>query len=92
MAKTGANGTGLISLRMVPEPFDPGTGLTVEMVDPSGESLTVTGSVRSVKRELVDESRYVIVLSLDPLEARRREQLLDILLHAGPGGESGSDR
>ncbi len=91
-ASAGANGAGSISLRMVPEPFDPGTGLTVEMVDSSGESLIVTGSVRSAKRERVDGLRYAVVLSLDPLDTRRREQLLDILLHTGPGGGSGSNR
>lgn len=75
------NGGGLIQLRRVPEPFDLGTDLVVEMVDPEGGTFPVEGRVARVSRDPDHPNRYAVTLRIQALDGSVRERLLNTMLH-----------
>ena len=78
----GRNGKGMIQLRRVPEPFDLGTDLVVEMEDPEGGTFPVEGRVARVSRDPEHPNHYAVTLRIHALDAAARERLLNTLLCA----------
>ncbi|MFH1278763.1 MAG: hypothetical protein ABIK65_10335 [Candidatus Eisenbacteria bacterium] len=76
------NGEGTIQLRRVPEPFDLGTDLVVELEDPEGGTFPVEGRVARVTRDPEHPKRYAVTLRIDVLDRSVRERLLNTLLRA----------
>lgn len=87
-AGTERKGEGILSLRRVPEPFDTGTLLRVEISDPDGDPFAVEGRVRHVSRDPEESLRYRIDLAIDALDPALERRFLRALLHSRWGAEA----
>lgn len=89
--RPGKGDEGMIHLRRVPEPFDVGTDLRVELESPEGKTFPLEGRVARVARDPDEPGRYSVSLQLDPLGPGARERLLHTLLHTPDGTASPPD-
>ncbi|MFH1679828.1 MAG: hypothetical protein ABIH26_04195 [Candidatus Eisenbacteria bacterium] len=75
-----ASGESTLALCGVPEPFDPGTHLRVELEDEGRKPLILEGRVRHVRRDPEEASRYIVDLAIEGLDTCLEQRLLRMLL------------
>jgi hypothetical protein len=80
----------LLALCRIPEPFDPGTCLRIEIEDCDGKPLSLEGRVRHVRRDPEDASRYAVDLKIENLDGATERRLLRTLL--SPRGAEAEER
>jgi len=80
------NGSGLIHLRNVPEPFDPGTALVVEIDGIGGDVVRLEGRVVGIRRDPENRAGYAMTFAIETLDEGQRERLLDVLLQPREDG------
>jgi hypothetical protein len=82
-------GEGILSLCRVPEPFDLGTLLHLELQDPDGGPFPVEGRVRHIRRDPEDASCYRVDLAVDALDPSLERRLLRAILRPRESAEAG---